>query len=80
MSDTSLLWLSKFLLIQDIISISIRRGGVVGIGQHHSQWISTIPQSPNVISMSLVPITSLLNSNRGYGFLRHAMNLYIKRE
>ncbi|XP_057750881.1 MACPF domain-containing protein NSL1-like isoform X2 [Arachis stenosperma] len=62
---------------EDIISISVRRGGIVGIGQHHNQWISTISESPNVISMSLVPITSLLPSDRGYGFLRHAVNLYI---
>ncbi|RYR18563.1 hypothetical protein Ahy_B03g063193 isoform B [Arachis hypogaea] len=58
---------------EDIISISVRRGGIVGIGQHHNQWISTISESPNVISMSLVPITSLLPSDRGYGFLRHAL-------
>ncbi|XP_025690135.1 MACPF domain-containing protein NSL1 isoform X2 [Arachis hypogaea] len=62
---------------EDVISISVRRGGIVGIGQHHNQWISTISESPNVISMSLVPITSLLPSDRGYGFLRHAVNLYI---
>ncbi|RYR18564.1 hypothetical protein Ahy_B03g063193 isoform C [Arachis hypogaea] len=40
---------------EDIISISVRRGGIVGIGQHHNQWISTISESPNVISMSLLP-------------------------
>ncbi|MED6144800.1 hypothetical protein PIB30_018840 [Stylosanthes scabra] len=62
---------------EDIISISVRRGGIVGVGQHHSEWTSTISQSPNVISMSLVPITSLLPSDRGYGFLKHAVNLYI---
>ncbi|RYR18565.1 hypothetical protein Ahy_B03g063193 isoform A [Arachis hypogaea] len=79
-SYTKLLWLLKFLFKQDIISISVRRGGIVGIGQHHNQWISTISESPNVISMSLVPITSLLPSDRGYGFLRHAVNLYITCE
>ncbi|KAF7840282.1 MACPF domain-containing protein NSL1 [Senna tora] len=61
----------------DIISISVRRGGI-DIGQSHNQWLSTISQSPNVISMSLVPITSLLSSSQGNGFLSHAVNLYLR--
>ncbi|KAJ6885914.1 MACPF domain-containing protein NSL1-like [Populus alba x Populus x berolinensis] len=62
---------------EDITSICIRRGGV-DVGQSHNQWLSTISQSPNAISMSLVPITSLLNGIRGNGFLSHAMNLYLR--
>ncbi|KAL3577023.1 hypothetical protein D5086_022306 [Populus alba] len=62
---------------KDITSICIRRGGV-DVGQSHNQWLSTISQSPNVISMSVVPITSLLNGIRGNGFLSHAMNLYLR--
>ncbi|KAK7319721.1 hypothetical protein RJT34_04446 [Clitoria ternatea] len=61
----------------DIVSISVRRGGVDN-GQSYNQWLSTISQSPNVISMSFVPITSLLNSVPGNGFLSHAMNLYLR--
>ncbi|XP_065879157.1 MACPF domain-containing protein NSL1 [Euphorbia lathyris] len=62
---------------EDILSISIRRGGV-DIGQSHNQWLSTVSQSPNVISMSFVPITSLLSGVRGNGFLSHAVNLYLR--
>ncbi|OAY26226.1 MACPF domain-containing protein NSL1 [Manihot esculenta] len=62
---------------EDILSISIRRGGV-DLGQSHYQWLSTISQSPNVISMSFVPITSLLSGVRGNGFLTHAINLYLR--
>ncbi|KAJ4830567.1 kinetochore-associated protein nsl1 [Turnera subulata] len=62
---------------EDVLSISIRRGGV-DIGQSHNQWLSTISQSPNVISMSFVPITSLLSGVRGNGFLSHAVNLYLR--
>uniref|UniRef100_A0A2P2JT54 Uncharacterized protein MANES_16G030700 n=3 Tax=Rhizophora mucronata TaxID=61149 RepID=A0A2P2JT54_RHIMU len=62
---------------EDIMSISIRRGGV-DIGQSHNQWLSTISESPNVISMSFVPITSLLSGVRGNGFLNHAVNLYLR--
>ncbi|XP_061371447.1 MACPF domain-containing protein NSL1 [Gastrolobium bilobum] len=61
----------------DIVSISVRKGGV-DIGQSYNQWLSTIAQSPNVISMSFVPITSLLNSVPGNGFLSHAVNLYLR--
>ncbi|KAK7362812.1 hypothetical protein VNO77_04935 [Canavalia gladiata] len=61
----------------DIVSISVRRGGIDS-GQSYNRWLSTISQSPNVISMSLVPITSLLNSVPGNGFLSHAVNLYLR--
>lgn len=61
----------------ELTAIYIRRGGV-DIGQSHNQWLSTISQSPNVISMSFVPITSLMNGVRGNGFLSHAVNLYLR--
>lgn len=57
--------------------IHIRRGGVDS-GQGHSKWLSTITGSPDVISMSFVPITSLLTGVRGSGFLNHAVNLYLR--
>ena len=62
-----------------MVSILIRRGGV-DIGQSHNQWLSTVSQSPNVISMSFVPITSLLAGVQGNGFLTHAVNLYLRCE
>ncbi|KAL4316381.1 hypothetical protein AHAS_Ahas15G0279400 [Arachis hypogaea] len=57
--------------------VSVRRGGI-DIRQPYNQWLQTILQSPNVISMSFVPITSLLNSVPGNGFLSHAVNLYLR--
>lgn len=65
--------------MQDIMHICIRRGGV-DVRQSHNQWLSTISQSPNVISMSFVPITSLLSGVKGNGFLSHAVNLYLRCE
>ncbi|MCL7050881.1 hypothetical protein MKW94_015852 [Papaver nudicaule] len=62
---------------EDVVSIHVRRGGTDN-GQSHDQWLPTISQSPDVISMSLVPITSLLNGVRGGGFLSHAVNLYLR--
>ncbi|KAK4439972.1 MACPF domain-containing protein NSL1 [Sesamum alatum] len=61
----------------DLLSIHIRRGGV-DTGQSHNQWLSTVSQHPNVISMSFVPIASLLSGIRGSGFLSHAINLYLR--
>ncbi|XP_021726501.1 MACPF domain-containing protein NSL1-like isoform X1 [Chenopodium quinoa] len=61
---------------EDLLSIAVRRGGV-DIG-NHKQWVSTIAESPNVISMSFVPITSLLSGVQGCGFLSHAVNLYLR--
>ncbi|KAI9076957.1 hypothetical protein K1719_041033 [Acacia pycnantha] len=63
---------------EDLISISVRRGGIVGIHQHHKEWLSTISQSPDAISMLFVPIAPLFSSCPGYGFLSHAMNLYLR--
>jgi len=59
------------------VCIHIRRGGVDS-GQCHSKWLSTITGFPDVISMSFVPITSLLTGVRGSGFLNHAVNLYLR--
>lgn len=50
------------------------------MGQSHDQWLSTISQSPNAISMCFVPITSLLSGLPGTGFLSHAVNLYLRCE
>lgn len=61
----------------DLLSIHIRRGGINN-GQSHSEWLSSISLSPNVISMSFAPITSLLSGIRGSGFLGHAINLYLR--
>ncbi|XP_023769180.1 MACPF domain-containing protein NSL1 [Lactuca sativa] len=61
----------------DLLSIHVRRGGIDN-NQSHNGWLSTVSQSPNVISMSFVPIVSLLNGVRGSGFLTHAINLYLR--
>ena len=67
------------MLLQDILSIHVRRGGIDN-GQSHSDWLSTVSRSPNVISMSFIPIASLLSGIRGSGFLSHAINLYLRCE
>ncbi|XP_074308073.1 MACPF domain-containing protein NSL1 [Silene latifolia] len=61
---------------EDVLSIEVRRGGV-DLGSH-KKWLSSISESPNVIFMSFVPITSLLCGVQGCGFLSHAVNLYLR--
>lgn len=60
------------------VTIIPRRKGGFDHGQSHSEWIHTVPLSPDVISVSLVPITFLLNGVAGNGFLSHAVNLYLR--
>ncbi|XP_062095761.1 MACPF domain-containing protein NSL1 [Humulus lupulus] len=61
----------------ETMSISVRKGGI-DFGQNHKTWLSTVSQSPDVISMTFVPITSLLGGVPGNGFLSHAVNLYLR--
>ncbi|KAL3611669.1 hypothetical protein D5086_002689 [Populus alba] len=62
---------------KDIKFISKRKGGMVK-NLPHNEWCQTVQSEPDVISMSFVPITSLLSGINGSGFLTHAINLYIR--
>ncbi|XP_058090154.1 MACPF domain-containing protein At4g24290 [Magnolia sinica] len=63
---------------EDIIGIYKRRGGSDFKKLPHSDWLNSVTDEPDVISMSFVPITSLLNGVPGSGFLSHAINLYLR--
>ncbi|XP_078434249.1 MACPF domain-containing protein At4g24290-like isoform X2 [Wolffia australiana] len=69
---------SPFLNLEDIIISFRRRGGSTKSDLPHDEWLNTVQQDPDVISMSFVPITSLLNGVPGGGFLSHAINLYLR--
>ncbi|KAF2293917.1 hypothetical protein GH714_005650 [Hevea brasiliensis] len=62
---------------EDIMIIYKRRGGSDKL-LSHSDWLRTVQFEPDVISMSFIPITSLLNGVPGNGFLSHAVNLYLR--
>lgn len=62
----------------DIVSICKRRGGSDNKNLSHNEWLQTVQSAPDVISMSFIPITSLLNGVQGSGFLSHAINLYLR--
>lgn len=55
-----------------------RRGGKDIKDLSHNEWLNTVQSEPDVISMSFLPITSLLNGIPGSGFLSHAINLYLR--
>ncbi|KAL5993323.1 hypothetical protein ACLOJK_014247 [Asimina triloba] len=63
---------------EDITGIYKRRGGSTRKNLPHHEWLNTVITEPDVISMSFVPITSLLNGVPGSGFLSHAINLYLR--
>ncbi|KAK4477752.1 hypothetical protein RD792_017013 [Penstemon davidsonii] len=55
-----------------------RRGGSNARNMSHNKWCQTVQLEPEVISMSLIPISSLLSGIDGSGFLGHAINLYLR--
>ncbi|KAB2051252.1 hypothetical protein ES319_A12G043900v1 [Gossypium barbadense] len=69
---------SSYAHKEDILSIYKRRGGSDNRNLSHNDWLQTVQSEPDVISMSFIPITSLLNGVPGSGFLSHAINLYLR--
>ncbi|KAL6184075.1 hypothetical protein ACLB2K_045479 [Fragaria x ananassa] len=63
---------------EDIVSIRKRRGGSDIKNLSHNEWLQSVQLEPDVITMSFIPITSLLNGVPGSGFLSHAINLYLR--
>lgn len=57
-----------------------RRGGSSNKSLPHYEWCHTVHFEPDLISISFIPITSLLNGIHGSGFLSHAINLYLRCE
>ncbi|TMX02775.1 hypothetical protein EJD97_019884 [Solanum chilense] len=63
---------------EDITFLWGRRGGSRIRNIPHKRWCQTVPVEPDVISVSLIPISSLLSGIDGSGFLSHAINLYMR--
>ncbi|XP_050206190.1 MACPF domain-containing protein At4g24290-like [Mercurialis annua] len=68
---------SSYCETEDLRFIHKRKGGLKK-NLNHSDWCHTAQFEPDVISMSFIPITSLLSGINGSGFLTHAINLYIR--
>ncbi|KAG1370011.1 MACPF domain-containing protein [Cocos nucifera] len=69
---------SSYSAKEDIMKIFKRRGGKDNTDLSHNEWLNTVQSEPDVISMSFLPITSLLIGVPGSGFLNHAINLYLR--
>lgn len=64
--------------LEDITFIWKWRGGDNHKNLPHSKWSQTVHLEPDVISMSFIPISSLLSGIDGSGYLSHAINLYLR--
>ncbi|KAK7291489.1 hypothetical protein RIF29_06671 [Crotalaria pallida] len=64
--------------MQDIWFMCKRKGGSAIGSLPHNEWCQTVWSQPDVISMSIIPITSLLSGINGSGYLTHAINLYLQ--
>lgn len=63
--------------MQDITVIFRRRGGC-DLVQNHEQWTNTVPFAPDIISMTFIPIISLLEDLPGTRHLERAIGLYLE--
>lgn len=68
----------SILQLQDIKFTCKRKGGNLNRSLSHDEWSQTVQLEPDVISMSFIPISSLLSGLHGSGFLSHAINLYLR--
>lgn len=64
--------------MEDICIIYRRRGGREEMNLSHAEWLQTVDVHPEVVSMSFIPITSLLSGVPMSGFLNHAIDLYLR--
>lgn len=62
---------------EDVTVIFRRRGGD-DLVQNHVEWASTVPMAPDVINMTFLPIVSLLDTQPGIKYLKHAVDLYLE--
>ncbi|KAM0016390.1 putative MACPF domain-containing protein CAD1/NSL1 [Helianthus debilis subsp. tardiflorus] len=69
---------SSYSYKEDLVSICKRRGGSDAPNLKHNEWLNSVQLEPDVITMSFIPITSLLNGVSGSGYLSHAINLYLR--
>lgn len=55
-----------------------RKGGSTRKNLSHTKWCQTVHEEPEAISMTFIPIASLLSGIHGSGFLSHGINLYLR--
>uniref|UniRef100_A0A7I4D0I6 MACPF domain-containing protein n=1 Tax=Physcomitrium patens TaxID=3218 RepID=A0A7I4D0I6_PHYPA len=60
------------------VEIIFRRRGGDNMVDSHQGWLATVSETPDVIAMTFVPISSLISGIPGNGYLSHAVNLYMR--
>ncbi|KAJ0829533.1 putative membrane attack complex component/perforin (MACPF) domain-containing protein [Helianthus annuus] len=60
------------------VTVILRRRGGDDLERSHTRWEKTVKYSPDVIAMSFVPVTSLLEGLPGNDHLTRAINLYLE--
>ncbi|KAK6915924.1 Membrane attack complex component/perforin (MACPF) domain [Dillenia turbinata] len=71
---------SSYSLKEDIVTIYKRRGGSDVKGLSHYEWLPTVQSDPDVISMSFIPITSLLNDKPPIAELHQFLEFQLPRQ
>lgn len=69
---------SSYLHKEDVTFFWRRTGGTNNRNVSHQKWCQSVQLEPDVITMSFIPISSLLSGVHGSGFLSHAINLYLR--
>ncbi|KAJ9185486.1 hypothetical protein P3X46_005117 [Hevea brasiliensis] len=69
---------APYLTGKEDVTIIFRRRGGDDLEQNHSRWERTVKSSPDVIDMTFVPITDLLNGAPGKEHLTRAIGLYLE--
>ncbi|KAE8720545.1 Detected protein of unknown function [Hibiscus syriacus] len=64
-SFMDMLQTSSYSQLEDIKFICKRKGGKLNSNLSHGEWCQTVQSEPDVISMSFIPITSLLTGVNG---------------
>ncbi|KAJ4780008.1 MACPF domain-containing protein CAD1 [Rhynchospora pubera] len=69
---------TPFLTAKEDVTVIFRRRGGDDLVQSHMQWAQTVSQAPDIIHMTFLPITYLLEGIPGRDHLIRAINLYLE--
>eukprot|EP01018_Ginkgo_biloba_P013765 Gb_35162 [translate_table: standard] len=71
---------ASYLTGKEDVTVIFRRRGGDDLIQGHKEWVTTVHSAPDVIDMSFVPITSLLDGIPGKDHLKRAIDLYLEHK
>ncbi|KAJ4704265.1 MACPF domain-containing protein CAD1-like [Melia azedarach] len=69
---------APYLTGKEDVTVIFRRRGGDDLEQNHTQWARTVRSSPDIIDMTFVPITALLDGVPGKEHLTRAIGLYLE--